>query len=253
MGDVSVTSDTDFVSTVEMHRGPNNFFDVALINELSEAFSFLENDQRCRTIVLASEGRNFCAGAVLGSESGMGPSDRRKLYGACLALFLGTKPVVAAVQGAAIGGGLGLSLVADFRVTSSESRLSANFARFGFFPGFGLTKTLPALIGRQRAMELFYSGKRISGDEAFRIGLSDFVTSTESIRSEAHALAREIAISSPLAVGALRRNLPLVPASELQAAMEIEADLQDNLEQTSDFQEGLLAMSERRIPNFRGK
>jgi enoyl-CoA hydratase/carnithine racemase len=253
LSDVSVTSDSDFVSTVEIHRGPNNYFDVSLIHDLVAAFTTLNADEQCRAIVLASEGKNFCAGAVLGPESGMGSSERRKLYRECLPLFFGTKPVVAAVQGAAIGGGLGLSLVADFRITSSESRLSANFARFGFFPGFGLTKTLPDLIGRQKAMELFYTGKRIDGDEAFRIGLSDFVASTENIRSEAHAFAREIALSAPLAVHELRRNLSKYPMGELRAAMENEADLQDKLEESVDFREGLLAVQERRIPNFLGK
>lgn len=252
MGDVTVTSDSGFVTTVEIHRGPDNYFDVSLIRELAEVFSSLNTDARCRAILLASEGKNFCAGAVLGPEAGMESSERRKLYGEALALFSGTKPVVAAIQGAAIGGGLGLSLVADFRITSNESRLSANFARFGFFPGFGLTKTLPALVGRQKAMELFYTGKRINGDEAFRIGLSDLVTSTESIRTEAQEFAREIALSGPLAVNELRRNLPRIPIDELRVAMENEADIQDKLEKSGDFSEGLSAMQERRIPNFHG-
>ena len=253
MGDVSVTSESDFVTTVEIRRGPNNFFDVSLIRELAEIFTTLDTDERCRAIVLASEGKNFCAGAVLGPESGMGSSERRKLYGECLHLFSGMKPVVAAIQGAAIGGGLGLSLVADFRITSSESRLSANFARFGFFPGFGLTKTLPALVGHQKAMELLYTGKRISGEEAFRIGLSDVVTSTETIRSEAQKFAREISLSAPLSVNELRRSLHGISVSELRAAMEHEADIQDKLEKSEDFPEGLKAMQERRIPNFQGK
>ncbi len=253
MSDVSVTSDCEFVSTVEIHRGPNNYFDVSLIHELAEAIAALENDERCRAIVLASEGKNFCAGAVLGPESGMGSSERRRLYSECLPLFSGTKPVVAAVQGAAIGGGLGLSLVADFRITSSESRLSANFARFGFFPGFGLTKTLPTLVGHQKAAELFFTGKRISGDEAFRIGLSDLVTSSATIRSEAITLARDISESAPLSVQALRRNLRRIPVGELKVAMEHEADIQDELEQSDDFREGLNAMQERRHPTFRGQ
>jgi 2-(1,2-epoxy-1,2-dihydrophenyl)acetyl-CoA isomerase len=253
MGDVSVTIDSDFVTTVEICRGPNNYFDVSLVRELADIFIALETDERCRAIVLASEGKNFCAGAILGPESGMGNSERRRLYDASLPLFSGLKPVVAAIQGAAIGGGLGLSLVADFRVTSSQSRLSANFARFGFFPGFGLTLTLPALVGQRKALELFYTGKRISGDEAFRIGLSDLVTSTEAIRSEAHNFARELSLSAPLSVMELRRNLRNISVGELRVAMEKEADIQDKLELSEDFREGLNAMRERRIPNFQGK
>ena len=99
----------------------------------------------------------------------------RHLYKEATRLFRARKPVVAAVHGAAVGGGLGLALVADFRVTCAEARFSANFNRLGFHPGFGLTTTLPRLVGPQQAALLFYTGRRIAGDEAVRIGLADLL------------------------------------------------------------------------------
>ena len=104
------------------------------------------------------------------------------------------------MHGAAVGGGLGLALVADFRVTCQEARFSANFNRLGFHPGFGLTATLPRLVGAQQAALLFYTGRRIPGDEAVRIGLADVLVPQAEVRSAAQALALEIAQSAPLAV-----------------------------------------------------
>ena len=90
-------------------------------------------------------------------------------------MFACRKPVVAAVQGPAIGGGLGVALVADFRVTCAEAKFSANFNRLGFHPGFGLSATLPRLVGVQKAAMLFYTGRRINGTEAAAMGLADLL------------------------------------------------------------------------------
>src|SRR6266581_3579406 len=170
----------EIVATVEMRRPPHNFFDSELIAEIGEAFERLDADPACRAIVLAAEGRSFCAGADFSkrmhtgtvseaSRSGAG----RHLYKEAIRLFRTKKPIVGAVHGAAVGGGLGLALVPDFRVTCEEARFSANFNRLGFHPGFGLTVTLPELIGRNRAELLLYTGRRISGDEAVRVGLAE--------------------------------------------------------------------------------
>src|ERR1700737_5670386 len=148
---VTQVSQAGYVARVEMRRPPHNFFDSDLIAEIGEAFEALDADPNCRAIVLAAEGRSFCAGADFskrmetgtveeGSRSGAG----RHLYKEAIRLFRTRKPVIAAVQGAAVGGGLGLALVADFRVTCDEARFSANFNRLGFHPGFGLTAPRPA-------------------------------------------------------------------------------------------------------------
>src|SRR6266852_497820 len=222
MSDIGVSQD-GLVATVEMRRPPHNFFDSELIADIGEAFERLDADPGCRAIVLAAEGRSFCAGADFskrmetgtvaeGSRSGAG----RHLYKEAIRLFRTRKPIVAAVHGAAVGGGLGLALVADFRVTCQEARFSANFNRLGFHPGFGLTATLPRLVGAQ-------------------------------------ALALEIAQSAPLAVMATRETVRRGLCDAIEAATERELVEQDWLRRTEDFREGIKAMAERRIPDFRGR
>ena len=160
---------------------------------------------------------------------------------------------MAAVQGAAIGGGLGLALMPDFRVAAPEARFSANFARLGFHHGFGLTATLPPIVGNQRALELLYTGRRIDGDEAFAIGLADRLVPLDRVRSEALELAAEIAGSAPLAVASIRRTMRGDLAERVRAATDREKVEQDWLRQTDDWKEGVAAMAERRAPDFRGR
>jgi enoyl-CoA hydratase/carnithine racemase len=168
-------------------------------------------------------------------------------------LFAAATPVVAAVQGSAVGGGLGVALSADLRVASEESRFVANFARLGIHHGFGLTVTLPAVVGRQRALELLYLGHRVKGAEAHEMGLCDRLVPAERIRSEACALAGEIAASAPLAVRAIRQTMRGDLAELVRAATEREAAEQAKLFVTDDFGEGVAAAAERREPRFGGR
>jgi enoyl-CoA hydratase/carnithine racemase len=249
-----------YVATVEMRRPPHNFFDSALVAEIGTAFERLDADPECRAIVLAAEGRSFCAGADFSKrmdtgtvqESGRSAAGKH-LYKEAIRLFRTRKPVIAAVHGAAIGGGLGLALVADFRVTCEEARFSANFTRLGFHPGFGLTATLPRLVGAQQAALLFYTGRRIPGDEAVRIGLADLLAPQAEVRQRAEALALEIAQSAPLAVVATRETLRRGLVDAIEAATERELIEQDWLRRTEDFTEGVKAMADRRLPDFHGR
>jgi len=139
------------------------------------------------------------------------------------------KPVVAAVHGAAIGGGLGLACSADFRVGCPEARFAANFARLGFHHGFGLTVTLPAIVGQQQSMVLLYTGRRIGGEQAAGIGLCDLLVPADHVRAEAHALAAEIAVSAPLAVRSIRATMRGDLAGRIRAATDREAAEQGRL------------------------
>jgi 2-(1,2-epoxy-1,2-dihydrophenyl)acetyl-CoA isomerase len=198
---------------------------------------------------LCSAGRHFCAGAnfVDGGDSGVSA-----LYAHAVRLFAAATPVVAAVQGGAIGGGLGLALSADFRVASPSSRFAANFARLGIHHGFGITVTLPATVGMQASLELLYTGRRVNGQEAFALGLCDHLAAEEELRGEAHTLAREIAASAPLAVRAIRQTMRGDLADRVRAATEHEHAQQTPLFATDDFQEGVRASAERRTPRFSG-
>jgi enoyl-CoA hydratase/carnithine racemase len=255
-GDVGVEIGSDFVAEVEIHRPPHNYFDAELIRDLATAIEALDEDPRCRAIVLCSEGKNFCAGAQFGGgrpkPSAEGSKPPRHLYDEAVRLFATKTPVVAAIQGAAIGGGLGLALMPDFRIAAPEARFAANFARLGLHHGFGLSLTLPDLVGGQKAMELLYTGRRLRADEAQAIGLVDRVVPLEELRAAARAFAHEIAGSAPLAVRSIRETLRGDLAQRIRAATDREKVEQERLQQTNDCREGVRAMGERRTPDFTG-
>ena len=255
--DVGVDLD-GHVAVVEIRRPPHNHFDIALIAALANAFERLEADERCRAIVLAAQGTAFCAGADFARREASVPDQRsprgiNPLYGEAIRLFACAKPVVAAVHGAAVGGGLGLALVADFRVTCSEARFSANFNRLGFHPGFGLSVTLPRLVGVQQAALLFYTGRRIGGQEAQRIGLADLLVAQDQVRASAIELAREIAASAPLAVQSTRATVRAGLVEQIRVAVARESIEQNRQFLTEDFTEGVAAMAARRPPQFKGR
>jgi enoyl-CoA hydratase/carnithine racemase len=250
---------SDRIATVEIRRPPNNYFDVVLIAAIADAYETLDDDPDCRVIVLAAEGKAFCAGADLSGQSAsqpgasQSPAPQRHLYKEAIRLFRTRKPVVAAVHGAAVGGGLGLALSADFRVTCEEARFSANFSRLGFHPGFGLSVTLPRLVGPQHAATLLYTGRRIGGRDAVGIGLADRLVNELEVRKEAVAFATEIAHSAPLAILSIRETLRRGLADAVEAATERELVEQDWQRKTADFKEGVSAMAARRTPNFTGR
>lgn len=245
------------VGIVELQRPPHNFFNNLMIHQIANAYEAFDRDPDVRAIVLAAEGKAFCAGAdLVGAPlTGTLESDgaAKHLYKEALRIFRAKTPVVAAIHGSAIGGGMGLSLSADSRVTCKEAKFSANFSRLGLHPGFGLSITLPRLIGPQKAALLFYTGRRISGDEAVALGVADYLAPQADVRKSAMNLAEEIAGSAPLAVVSIRETLRRGLADVIEAAMERELTEQDWLRQTEDFEEGVKATNERRAPNFKNR
>lgn len=237
----------DHVAVVCLHRPPNNFFDTALLSAVADAYEELASGDRCRAIVLGSEGKHFCAGLDFANNKGQDIAD---LYRNALRLFAAPLPVVAAVQGSAIGGGLGLALSADFRIAAPGSRFSANFSRLGFHHGFGLTVTLPRAIGEQGAADLLLSGRRVDGTEAHALGLCDQLVDEGEILPAARAYAARIAGSGPLAVRAIRATLRQGLHDRLRRALEHEGAEQERLRTSSDFLEGIAASAERREPRF---
>jgi enoyl-CoA hydratase/carnithine racemase len=247
-------SRSDPITIIEIRRGPNNFVDTDMVAEIADVLEEMDRTRACRAIVLCAEGKHFCAGADFASRGpeGVAPGGARgrHLYKEAQRLWRTGKPIVAAVHGAAVGAGLGLAVMADFRVTCPEARFSANFTRLGYHPGFGLTVTLPRLIGMQAASLLMYTGRRVPGDEALKLGLADFCVPLDQVRPRAIELANEIAGSGPLAIQATRETLRRGLAEAMACATEREFEEQDWLRKTSDFREGIKAMAERRPPNF---
>jgi enoyl-CoA hydratase/carnithine racemase len=250
------------VALVEIRRPPNNFFDIPLIKDIASALESFDDDGNIRVVVLAAQGKAFCAGANFGDGSELDAQGRRRdepgpgvapLYIEGNRLFRTKKPIIAAVHGAAVGGGLGLAMVADFRVTCPEARFCANFTRLGFHPGFGLTVTLPAVIGETKAALMFYTSRRVSGEEAYAMGLADVLVPQDQVRGAAIKLATEIGENSPLGLIATRMTMRDGIADRVRRATDHELEEQTRLRKTEDFKEGVNAVSERRMPNFKGR
>jgi 2-(1,2-epoxy-1,2-dihydrophenyl)acetyl-CoA isomerase len=255
-GDAEVSVGEDYVATVEIRRPPDNYFDADLITSLADAYLWLDDLDEARAIVLCAEGKHFCAGADLAGRSRQqNPVEGgvSVLYQQATRLFDAKTPVVAAVQGAAIGGGLGLACSADFRVASPLARFAANFARLGFHQGFGLSVTLPGIIGQQKALELLYTGRRVGGAEAAAIGLADRLVEPDQLRAAAHEMAADIAASAPLAVRSIRETMRGDLAGRVREATDHEGAEQNRLRKTADYAEGVRATSERRLPRFEGR
>jgi 2-(1,2-epoxy-1,2-dihydrophenyl)acetyl-CoA isomerase len=251
----------DGVAVVELCRPPNNFFDLAMIRRIADVYEQLAAEGGARAIVLCAQGKHFCAGADFSGRSSAGGGPK-ELYGEAIRLFEANLPVVAAVQGAAIGGGLGLACSADFRVAGPNARFSANFAQLGFHHGFALSATLPAIVGQQHALDLLYTGRRIKADEAVAMGLCDELVDNDNdndddndddVRAKARELAAQIARSAPLAVRSIRRTMRARLLDDVRRAVEREATEQVQLQTTADWAEGVRASMERRTPIFRGQ
>lgn len=246
------------VATIEIRRPPLNYFDLELIRDIADALEEIDADPSLRAVVLAAQGKAFCAGANFAppvQESGGSGNVRASghLYIEAVRIFRNKKPIVAAVQGAAIGVGLGLALSADFRVTCPEARFSANFTRLGFHPGFGLTVTLLELVGQNNAELIFYTSRRIGGEAALGMGLANVLVPLDQVRSAAHALAAEIAECAPLGLLSTRATMRAGLADRVKKETDHEPEEKNRLLQTDDFKEGVRSTAERRSGHFLGR
>lgn len=254
-GDHITVHHNGHVATLTFDRPPNNHVSVELMRDMADAMEDADNNNQIRAVVVRSEGRAFCAGADLVAPDGIaakGMGGINALYDQAVRLFSVETPIVMAVQGAAVGAGLGLALVGDFRVAAPEAKFSANFVKLGFHPGFGLTYTLPRLLGHQRAELMFATGRRMKAEDGLAWGLVDEVVPLENLTAAAQALAAEIAENAPLAVVATRKTLRGEIAAAVRAQTNHEHEQQTILRATNDFAEGVKAVQERRPGQFTG-
>ena len=253
-GEVAVAIE-GHVAVITFDRRPNNHVSVESMRDLADALVDIDAASDLRVSVLTTAGKVFCAGADLVSPGGVGAEGMQginPLYVEAVRLFSAKKPIVAAIQGAAVGAGLGLALVADFRVAAPEARFTANFVKLGFHPGFGITYTLPRLIGEQRAALLCLTGRRVTGEQALEWGLADVLAPLDELQAAAMRLANEIADNAPLAVQSTRATFRAGIAEAVKAQTDHELIEQSWLRKTKDFAEGVRAVNERRLGNFVG-
>lgn len=257
---ITVTGD-GHVAVIEINRPPANYFDRELIAGIADAAAAAQA-AGTRAIVLCSEGKHFCAGANFGAGEMATGRERaaqereraaQELYREAMRIFEIGVPVIAAVQGSAVGGGVGLACAADFRVAAPSARFHANFSALGFHQGFGLSATLPEIVGLQQAMELLYASRRIDGQRALEIGLIDRLVPDGTQRSAAIAWAAEIAERAPLAVRSMKQTLRAPLVAKVRAALERELSEQTRLWATEDSKIGIAANLAREKPVFTGR
>ncbi len=234
-----------------------------LIEDLPGVVAAVRADRDVRAIVITGAGRAFSAGAdfrtlmgliqdsglegIAGVHAGIS-----KLYAAFLPIDEIEVPVVAAINGHAVGGGLGIALLADIRIVSEDAKLGANFSRLGIHPGLGISHRLIRAVGHEVASELLFTGRLIRGREAAEIGLCRRALPTAEVLPAALELAAEIAASAPLAVRAIKATLRTAGDEDVSSVIQTEAMAQAILSQTADAAEGIQAQMARRTPEFKG-
>lgn len=251
------------VAVVEMQRPPHNYVDPVVLGQVADTLEELAADDTCRAAVLAAGGRSFCAGANFSAAAGSSSDEAaaaggfsggaRSFYDEAIRVFEAEIPLVAAVHGGAIGGGMGFALAADLRVTCPEAYFWANFVRLGIHQGFAMSVTVPALVGESMAADLLLTGRRVYGEEALTMGLANRCVPREEVREASILLAEEIAAAAPLAVSAVRRTLRDGLGERVRAALDHELTEQAKLMGTQDAGEGIRASFEKRAPEFLGK
>ena len=228
-----------------------------LYDELNAALGAAEADSEVRVLLLTGEGRAFCVGADLKAHrAGRTAFDRRQyLRGeqiVCRRLMLLSKPVVAAVNGFALGAGAEMAIAADFMLMAESAQIGLPEVSIGTFLGGGVTYLLPRLVGLAKARELVFLGERIKGDEAVRIGLANRVLPDEGFLEAAREFAGRIAGKAPFSMQLAKEQLNMAAERTLDGALSAELEGMTFVGTTQDWQEGIDAFAEKRPPVFRG-
>jgi enoyl-CoA hydratase/carnithine racemase len=212
-----------------------------------------------RAIIIRGEGAHFSAGADVSRIPIAEPPTPLQLLerikgaqGLVRSIALGTKPVIAAVEGIATGGGISLAIAADYCVVAEDARLVPNFTSLGITAEFGLFYTLPRRVGHQRAKRIIMLSERFTGAEAVAIGMADKLAPSGQALAVALEVAKEFEKIPPLALGATKRAFASRMES-IEDALKLELDIMPALGQSADFKEAIAAFKEKRAPNFSGR
>jgi enoyl-CoA hydratase/3-hydroxyacyl-CoA dehydrogenase len=248
----------DGIATITMNRPEAmNALNEKVLQELKEAVAQVREDSVVRVVIITGEGPAFVAGADIPSLLAQNPSEIREFtqfgQGVMNDIERLEKPVIAAVNGFALGGGLELALACDIRLASTEARMGLPEVGLGIFPGFGGTQRTPRLIGKGRACELIFTGDQIGAEEAARTGLVNRVVPPQQLMAEAQRLAKRIARQGPVAVGRAKTAINQAWQTGLDAGLDFELDAVMRTFGTEDQKEGMTAFLERRKPEFKGQ
>jgi enoyl-CoA hydratase/carnithine racemase len=241
-----------------------NALTLELLDQFGDTLDAVASNPELRVVVLTGAGKGFCSGADFTAMSGLTKATGmegvgatheaiRAMYGRLLKLQELPQPTIAAMNGAAVGGGLALALLCDIRVASEDAKIGANFARLGIHPGLGISHLLPKIVGYQNAADLLYSGRLIRGTEAEQLGLVKTALPAEQVLEYAMGLAQEMAQSAPLSLRMIKQTLRAGLTRGMRQVLEEEALAQAYLAQTDDAKEGIMASLQRRTPDFKGK
>jgi enoyl-CoA hydratase len=249
----------DGIATVTIAREAKlNALDTATVTELLRAFLLAKADREVRAVVLTGAGEKaFVAGADIAEMAKLAPDEARRFAerGQQLTVLVETlgKPVVAAVNGFALGGGCELALACHIRVASETAKFGQPEVKLGLLPGFGGSQRLPRLVGRGRALELLLTGGMIPADEALRIGLVNRVVAAGEVLEAARGIAAEIAANAPIAVEYCLAAVSSGLEMPLDEALRMEAALFGLCFASDDMREGTSAFLEKRAAKFAGK
>lgn len=248
------------VAVITLNRPKTrNALDASLLAALGEALPAAAADPAVRAIVLTGAGGAFCAGADLKAAMSQG-LDFDKLgttidgyHKLIHAIVDAPKPVVAAVDGAAVGFGCDLALACDMRVLSAEAYLQEKFVKIGLMPDGGGTFWLPRLVGLARAMEILLLGEPVHAEQALSMGIANRVVPVASLREETMALAHKLAKGPPIAYAHLKRAVRASLGGTIDSALPLEKAGQIKCLTSSDCFEGVAAWMQKREPDFQGK
>ncbi len=250
----------DKVWIVSMNRpDAMNALDMEILEEMIEVFTSLEKEEQCRVVVLTGEGKSFCAGGDFGlplfnsGNSNQVYVDMERFGDLILAMRNLSKPIIAAVNGAAVGAGMNVALACDIVISSDKAKFGEVFSRIGVHPDCGGTYFLPRLVGTYKACELMFTGDVFSAQTACELGIVNRVVENDELMAEVNKLADRLAQGPPVSFSLIKKSIYKGTENDLASQLRLESLNQTICMLSEDKAEGVAAFKEKRAPKFKGR